>query len=609
MKKLLLFISALIMGAASFAQCACNPSVTLSTIGIRSNNDSSGISHDGVLSLSNAKAGGPYTHTFTVAIPSSLSGTFGGFPYVVNPIDSVDFIPITFTNAPGLTYTGRNIHDTAQANSIYCFTVSGNLPSTINTSYKWYIKIIPHGIITIPAGPCSTTVPIGAIGSPCPPTPVNLYTTPIPPLDSIVIKVGTPIATPIITATITPTGDTLKSNISTQVDTTIQWYLNGTAIVGATTQTYIPIQNGAYTAVALIPTASSGISDTITISNFPPKPTITAAGHVLTSSDVTTGNQWYRDGAIIAGATSSSYTATQNGKYTVKVTVGGLSSLVSNAITIGDILSCTPDPSVTLATQGIKSDNGASGISADGILILPNSAAGGPYTHTFTVAIQNPTTGTRHVSIAGIDTSSPFVLSPVDSVRWNPVDNLPSGLTYTGGVMNNLTYGNTLYCFTITGNLPATTDITYKWYIKQTPYGTLNTGGTSCPAPTGTLTIAGFGSLPIDLTNSAVDSIMISIGPLKTDIASLNEKQFGVLQNAPNPFNGTTTIKFSTPTTENVQFTVVDILGRVVHSQTISASAGINTITYSSGSSDSGTYFYTISNSTNSITKKLVVYK
>jgi len=53
---------------------------------------------------------------------------------------------------------------------------------------------------------------------------------------------------------------------------------------------------------------------------------------------------------------------------------------------------------------------------------------------------------------------------------------------------------------------------------------------------------------------------------------------------------------------------VVDMLGRVVNSQTINASAGTNTITYAAGA-DSGTYFYTISDGVHSVTKKMVVYK
>lgn len=51
----------------------------------------------------------------------------------------------------------------------------------------------------------------------------------------------------------------------------------------------------------------------------PAIPTITTAGNLLTSS-AATSYQWYFNGQQIAGATSQSYTATQSGTYSVRVT-------------------------------------------------------------------------------------------------------------------------------------------------------------------------------------------------------------------------------------------------------------------------------------------------
>lgn len=62
-------------------------------------------------------------------------------------------------------------------------------------------------------------------------------------------------------------------------------------------------------------------------------PVITQNGSVLTSS-ASTGNQWYLNGVLIAGATSQTYTVTQNGNYTDIVTVSSCSSAPSNIVAV-----------------------------------------------------------------------------------------------------------------------------------------------------------------------------------------------------------------------------------------------------------------------------------
>ena len=70
----------------------------------------------------------------------------------------------------------------------------------------------------------------------------------------------------------------------------------------------------------------------VTINATPPAPVVTAVGIVLTSN-AATGNQWYYEGSIIAGATGQSYTVTNNtGNYSCVVTLNGCSSPVSNLV-------------------------------------------------------------------------------------------------------------------------------------------------------------------------------------------------------------------------------------------------------------------------------------
>ena len=61
-----------------------------------------------------------------------------------------------------------------------------------------------------------------------------------------------------------------------------------------------------------------------------PTPTITMVGDSLTSS-IATGNQWYRDGLGIPGATTRKYKPIQSGNYTVRVS-DGLGCMMSSAV-------------------------------------------------------------------------------------------------------------------------------------------------------------------------------------------------------------------------------------------------------------------------------------
>ena len=81
---------------------------------------------------------------------------------------------------------------------------------------------------------------------------------------------------------------------------------------------------------------SSLTSNTVIIT-VPATPTITLSGNAALTSSSATGNQWYLAGNSINGATSQTYTATQNGSYAVKVTTGGISSAFSNTVNVTNL--------------------------------------------------------------------------------------------------------------------------------------------------------------------------------------------------------------------------------------------------------------------------------
>jgi len=81
------------------------------------------------------------------------------------------------------------------------------------------------------------------------------------------------------------------------------------------------------------PASVTSASVVMTVDAMPATPTITQAGSTLTSSSAT-GNQWYLNGVLIAGATGQNYTFTVNGTYTVVVTNGACTSATSSPVVI-----------------------------------------------------------------------------------------------------------------------------------------------------------------------------------------------------------------------------------------------------------------------------------
>jgi len=70
----------------------------------------------------------------------------------------------------------------------------------------------------------------------------------------------------------------------------------------------------------------------VLVTPVPDAAVISRDGETLIS-DATTGNQWYKDGVAIDGATGTEYTMTEPGTYYVIVTVNGSSSVASNSVT------------------------------------------------------------------------------------------------------------------------------------------------------------------------------------------------------------------------------------------------------------------------------------
>ena len=98
-----------------------------------------------------------------------------------------------------------------------------------------------------------------------------------------------------------------------------------------------PITSTTYSVTGVGNCSSNVVSISITVVN-PVTPIITynSGTHVLTSSSFNS-NQWYLNSILIAGATSQTYTATQNGSYTVKMTDSYGCSAISAAFAVTNV--------------------------------------------------------------------------------------------------------------------------------------------------------------------------------------------------------------------------------------------------------------------------------
>jgi hypothetical protein len=257
-------------------------------------------------------------------------------PYVFGPAAEVS---IAITSGTNPTCAGVNVTFTATpvnggTTPAYQWQVNGANVGTNSPTYS--STTLANGDIVT----CILTSNLaGVLGSPATSCPITMTVNPSgSPSVAIAITSGAnpSCAGASVTFTATPTnGGTTPA---------YQWKVNG-GNVGTNSPTYTTsiLTNGQIVTCVLTsnapcmitPTATSN-AITMTINPIPATPTITRVGLQLTSSSAT-GNQWYLNGSPIPGATNQVYNVTQNGSYTVIVTINGCPSLPSAPVVIIDV--------------------------------------------------------------------------------------------------------------------------------------------------------------------------------------------------------------------------------------------------------------------------------
>jgi len=242
-----------------------------------------------------------------------------------------------------------------------------------------------------------------------------------------------------------------------------QWYLDGNPLNGETNQQYVAAASGNYTIVVTSGGCDSVVSAVTTVSSsaVPANPTITPGGpttfcsgnNVVLTSDSATGNQWYRDGNAIDGATSQQYTATTAGNYTVIVTSGGCSSTASSGVAVA----VDPTPATPTITAG-----GATSFCIGGSVILTSSSATGNQWYVGGNAINGATAQTYNATTSGnytVIVTAGNCASTASAIKSVTVSAVPAQPTITAG-------GATTFCAGGSVTLTSSAASGNQWYLN-----------------------------------------------------------------------------------------------------------------------------------------------
>jgi hypothetical protein len=242
---------------------------------------------------------------------------------------------------------------------------------------------------------------------------------------------------------------------------------------------------------------------TVNVTSAPPTPTITQNNTVLTSS-ATAGNQWYVNDTIIPGATSQTYTITENGDYTVISTVNGCSSdtsavlTINNAFVVGVTIAQTAGTNPTCVGESVTfTATPVNGGTSPSYIWLLNGSIVGTDSPTYTTLITSSQTvscilTSSMMGVSGNPETSNGVLVVVNNPPTAPT------ITQNGAVLtSSVSVGNQWYW---NGNIIiGATSQTYT-AVQNGNYTVTTTSGGCTSAQSTAVTVSGL--VAVDVTIS-----------------------------------------------------------------------------------------------------------
>lgn len=204
-------------------------------------------------------------------------------------------------------------------------------------------------------------------------------------------------------------------------------------------------------------------------------------------------------------------------------------------------------------------------------LILPDGYVNEQYEQVFTV-------------IPPSEAQTQYGLVNVVKIVIDTIVNIPDGLNYIAN--SDTFYVDTAYCVLVSG-IP-TTPGTYDLEIRVIPYiYSIITGVFK-------------GDTVVDDT-----SLTITIHE-QAGLEDFYGIEFSILDATPNPYRNTTRIGFYTQRQDIVELRIYNLLGQLVYNEINNYPSGKNWFHFNGAILKPGTYLYRISNSTESVTRKLI---